>query len=239
MKVKPIFLFAGRQFLLALVLFFCYDRSYAQSTINESLKAELDSIFKEDQQYRDLLSVAFTPTGKDSLSVIYKIPAAEVPQFVLKTMSLADSLNMIRIAAIIDQYGYPGKKLVGTPTNTAAFFVIQHSTKIDQYLGLIKKAAKKDDLPFSLYAMMLDRSLMYNGKEQVYGTQGRGFETTNPATGKKEWRTVIWPIKNPSTVNKRRKKAGFPNTAEDNALRLGVKYELFTLEEIRKMEAND
>ena len=75
--------------------------------------------------------------------------------------------------------------------------------------------------------MMLDRQLMYTGKEQIYGTQGTWRKLKS---GKQE--TFIWPIKDPETVNERRKKAGFTQTVEDNATRLGIKYRVVSMDEI-------
>jgi hypothetical protein len=142
----------------------------------------------------------------------------------------------VRVEAIIKQYGYPGKSLVGTPANEAAFYVIQHSDHIDQYIPIIKKAAEQKELSFTLYAMMLDRSLMYNRKEQIYGTQAKGFETIDKATGKKIFKMIIWPVQNPKTVNALRKKAGFDQTIEENAQRLGVEYEVLTLQQVKAMQ---
>lgn len=34
------------------------------------------------------------------------------------------------------------------PSNEAAFYIIQHSTQIDNYLPTIKNAANKKELPF-------------------------------------------------------------------------------------------
>ena len=139
---------------------------------------------------------------------------------------------------IIKEYGYPGISLVGPETNEAAYYVIQHSTKIDKYLSLIKKAADKKELRFTLYAQMLDRSLMYKGKEQIYGTQGKGLQVLNKETGTKEFKTVIWPIKDVADVNKRRKKAGFKSTVEQYAKQsLGIDYKILTLEDIKKMQS--
>ena len=89
-------------------------------------------------------------------------------------MTRTDSTNTQRISQIISKHGCPGKSLVSTPTNEAAFYVIQHSQLIKQYLPLVKQAAEKGELSFRLYAMMLDRQLMFGGDEQVYGTQARG-----------------------------------------------------------------
>lgn len=227
-----------KQVIPVLAIFLGSITVKGQPVFNKTLKAELDSIFIEDQLYRELLPLVFTDRGRDSLALVYKLPADSIRNYLFKKLYIADSLNMQRVVQIIDQYGYPGKKLVGSPTNEAAYFIIQHSTKIAIYLPLIKKAAKEKELSFSLYAMMLDRSLMYNNKEQVYGTQGKGFEAINSVTGNKEWKMIIWPIKKPATVNKRRKKAGFPNTAEENAKMLGINYEVLTLEDVKKMQAH-
>lgn len=213
--------------------------STAQSKISINLKKELDSIYTIDQKYRELLQSGILQSKQDSLAQVFNVSVDNLQDYVIKTMMQTDSSNFKRIEEIIRQYGYPGKTLVGTPTNEAAFYVIQHSPNspnIDAYLPIIKKAAQKKELSYKLYAMMLDRSLMRNGKEQVYGTQGTGFESFNAQTGQKEWKNIIWPIKNPVTVNKRRKKAGFEQTVEDNAKRLGIQYQVLTLEDVRKMK---
>jgi len=225
-----------RRIIIIVLTFFCILKSFGQTKINPGLKKELDSIYIEDQKYRELLFSDILRTRADSIAGLYNIPKSELPGYLMNAMQKADSLNMIRIEQIIDQYGYPGKSLAGEPTNEAAFFVIQHSQKIDQYLPLIKKAADKKELSFKLYAMMLDRSLMYHGKEQVYGTQGKGIQIINTETGKKEFKMIIWPIKHSNTVNKRRKKAGFDETVEENAKRLGIDYKPLTLKEVENMK---
>ncbi len=52
------------------------------------------------------------------------------------------------------------------------------------------------------------------------------------------WENVrfIWPIKDPISVNERRKTAGFNQTVEENANSLGIEYKIFTLEEILKLQ---
>lgn len=102
-------------------------------------------------------------------------------------------------------------------------------------MPVIKEAAEKNELRFQLYAMMLDRSLMFQDKEQIYGTQGSGMSVKNLTTGNWESLSFIWPIKDPSTVNERRKAAGFNQTVEENAKSLGIEYKVFTLKEILKL----
>ena len=45
----------------------------------------------------------------------------------------------------------------------------------------------------------------------------------------------IWPIEDPAHVNERRKKAGFEQTVEQNAARMDIKYQVLTLDDIRKI----
>ena len=208
-----------------------------QAKLNLKLKAELDSIFQLDQKYRELLFSAELKSNPDSVAQCYGIKTGEIQNFLMHKLASTDSSNIQRIGEIIKDYGYPGKSLVGEPTNEAAFFVIQHSQSIDKYLQLIKQAADKKELKFSLYAMMLDRSLMYSGKEQIFGTQGKGLEVLNTSTGQKEFKMIIWPIKNSKGVNKRRKKAGFKDTVEQNAKRMGIIYKAYTLDDVNKMKA--
>lgn len=224
--------------LSSLVFFFAIQFANGQPNINLALKKELDSIFREDQQYRELLFSDLIQTNPDSIAKVYGVTTNELQKYLMNKMVVADSLNLQRIEQIIKKYGYPGKSLVGEPANETAFFVIQHSQHIDRYLPSIKKAAGKKELKFSLYAMMLDRSLMYQGKEQIYGTQGKGLQVLNPATGQKEFQMLIWPINNPDEVNTRRKQAGFKETVEENAKRMGISYKAFTIEEVNKMKAD-
>ena len=211
----------------------------AQTPKNPRLKQELDSIYAVDQKWRSML---FDPRQRfrpDSLARVLGVTKESLPTYIPRQMMRTDSLNIIRMRVILKQYGYPGKTLVGEPTNEAAWYVIQHSENIDKYLPLIKKAANNGELPFYLYAQMLDRQLMREGKEQLYGTQAMGYNVTNPATGRREGqRPFVWPIKDAASVNARRQKAGFKNTVEQNAAIMGISYRVVTLEEVAKMPKN-
>jgi hypothetical protein len=227
---------ANASLFLLLLATFC---AKAQPHFNPGLKRELDSIYTVDQKWRSLL---FDPRQRfrpDSVARALGVTRESLPTYIPRQMLRTDSLNLVRIRTIIKQYGYPGKTLVGEPTNEAAWSVIQHSDDIDRYLPLIKKAANKGELPFYLYAQMLDRQLMREGREQLYGTQAIGYNVTNPATGRREGqRPFVWPIKDAAGVNARRQKAGFKNTVEQNAASMGISYRVVTLEEVAKMPKN-
>lgn len=207
--------------------------SSAQKIKDISLKRQLDTILKTDQGIREFLDTEVKEARKDTLARLLNYPRAILDKSPWLIMQKIDSLNVLKVERIIAQYGYPGKTMVGEPENTAVFFVIQHSNKIQRYYPLIEKAGKSGELPFKYTAMMLDRKLGGEGKEQVYGTQVFMQTIKNPKTGKKKPFSYVVPIKDPKNVNKRRREAGFDSTVEENALRLGVVYKIYTLEEIK------
>lgn len=226
-----------RYTFMAVSSLFFFSKIIGQTKINRALKTELDSILKVDQRYRSFIQAADFQKKTDSLAKKLKVAPGDVIRYVLSKIPENDSSNMERVKEIIHEYGYPGKSLVGTPTNEAAFYVIQHSNQIDTYLPVVEKAAKQKELPYTLYATMLDRSLVNKGREQMYGTQAKGFDVLDSASGKKKWKTIVWPVRDPKNVNRRRKLAGFDQTVEENAKRLGLEYKVYSLEEARKMQA--
>jgi len=205
---------------------------YAFGQSENPLKRELDSMYVLDQRNREWLSkLGNNQPLTDSLSEVYKTDRTRLASVLWAEQTKIDSSNLARAEAILKQHGYPGKTLVGTPTNESIFYIIQHSNKIPTYLPFIKKAADQGELPFSQYAMMLDRSLMYEGKPQLYGTQVscRQLQKT------KQSRCFVWPIMDAKTVNERRKQAGFVIPVEENANRLNAAYEpTLTMELVRK-----
>ncbi|GAB3858869.1 hypothetical protein GCM10028822_34540 [Hymenobacter terrigena] len=222
--------------LFALLLGLLPQLAAAQAILNQPLKHELDSIYAVDQKWRSLLFDPHQRHRPDSMARALGVTRESLSTYVPRQMMRTDSTNLVRVKQILKQYGYPGKTLVGEPTNEAAWYVIQHSDDIDQYLPLIKKAAGKGELPFYLYAQMLDRQLMRDGKAQLYGTQAFGYSVLNPKTGQREaLPPFVWPIKDAGGVNERRKKAGFPTTVEQNAANLGIRYRVLTLKDVEKM----
>lgn len=208
----------------------------AQKPINLALKKQLDSILQTDQGIREFVDSETTEKRKDTLAHFFNLEKEVLKQRAWSIMQKIDSINLVKTEAIISKYGYPGKTLVGEPANTTVFYVIQHNPdQISKYYPLIEKAGKKGELPFKYVAMMLDRKLTHEGKDQVYGTQIYGLIINNPQTGKKDFFQYVMPIKDAKNVNKRRKEAGFDSTVEENALRLGVVYKVYTKEEIDKI----
>ena len=210
--------------------------AYSQDKINHNLKMELDTIYKSDQILREYIDSGTSENRKKE--ILKEVGHENDSSFTKKiwfAINTQDSINLKRVEKIIAIYGYPGKSLVGEPTNEATWYIVQHSKKIEKYFPLIEEAAKKKEISFTLFAMMQDRYLTQQGKEQIYGTQGQGKQITNKETGKQEFFTYISPIQNPEKVNELRKKAGFTSTVEENAKRMGIEYKVYTLDEITKM----
>jgi peroxiredoxin/uncharacterized membrane protein YphA (DoxX/SURF4 family) len=199
----------------------------ANPSLDLNLKYTLDSIAVLDQKYRQLMHL---PDGEERKALGEKLGlGAEDYTGDLWTRQIAiDTSNLHMIERIFKTKGYPGKTIVGTPTNTAAWYVIQHSNKIGEYLPLIKEAGKEGELPFRLVAMMEDRYLMEQGKMQIYGTQGMTYNNTP---------NMIWPIEDHENVNQRREEAGFIQTIEQYGKDLfgdDFEYEVLTLEQAEK-----
>jgi len=189
----------------------------------------MDSVMTLDQKYREALTLLMEPSEKDSVAKSLSLSIANAMNYYWKLQNHLDSTNIIFVEQVFKKYGYPGKTLVGEPTNVSAWNVIQHSSKIDQYLPIIKKAADHKELPYHLYAMMLDRQLSDHGKEQIYGSQA----VCRPIKNGENIGCYIWPIKDPAGVNERRKKAGFDLTVEQNATRMDINYKVIKINEVK------
>ena len=110
---------------LFLILFSC--KKVEKTSINLELKKELSEIEFRDQAVRFITD----QTPKDSLDLIAKRIKVDPTYFKnnYKSVSVTlDGENIKRVEEIIAKYGYPGKALVGTPENRAAWIVIQHSS---------------------------------------------------------------------------------------------------------------
>ena len=194
---------------------------WAHGQINTSLKRELDSLYVLDQQYREYLTTVDQNSRlKDTLTRVLGVkPDQDVKNVLWAKQSAIDSSNLIRVEVILKQYGYPGRTLVGQPTNEVVWYIIQHSDKIKTYLPTIRKAGEAGELPFTAVAMMEDRQLMYDKQPQRYGTQG-GCYPLRADESKSE--CFIWPIDQPKRVNKRRRRVGFGETVRKYAKSMDI-----------------
>ena len=166
--------------------------------LNKDLVAILDTIYKEDQQYR---------LQSQELEKKYGWESTEV-QTLWKTIQIKDSINLIKVKKILDEKGWLGPDIVGVKGNATLFLVIQHSDLQTQlkYIPLLRDAVKKGNAKPSDLALMEDRVLLAQGEKQIYGSQLETDFKTNLY--------VLSPMIDPDNVDKRRAEVGLKPIAE-------------------------
>ena len=180
----------------------------AQSKFNKELAAVLDTIYHEDQSSRHKI---------DSLQKKFGWKSEQV-QSLLKPMMIQDSINLIKVKNIIDTYGWLGPDEVGKQGAQTIFLVIQHADSLTQvtYFPIMQEAVKKGKAKAQSLALLEDRILTNQGKEQIYGSQVRTNE---------EGKFEFFPIKDEPNVNKRRASVGL-DPLEEYAKYFGINYVL-------------
>lgn len=177
------------------------------SGINITLKNKLAKIQYDDQKYRKMI---------DSVAALHA-PDSEGYQEFIRTWMEMDSINTALIIGIIDQYGYPGRSLVGDGQASAAWLVIQHAPLEVQleYLPVITEAADKGELRKADWALLIDRIRMRQGQAQLYGSQVIRDEETG--------QFKFHEIEDEANVNKRRAEVGL-GPLEDYARHFGFEW---------------
>jgi hypothetical protein len=83
--------------------------------------------------------------------------------------------NAARLAAVVDEHGWPGRSLVGADAAAAAFRIVQHAigepARMRAWLPLLRDAAARGDADAGHAAMLDDRIAALEGRPQRYGTQ--------------------------------------------------------------------
>ncbi|HMS67198.1 MAG TPA: hypothetical protein PKD18_03640 [Saprospiraceae bacterium] len=92
-----------------------------------------------------------------------------------------DHENLEIVVSFIEQCGIPTLKEVNEEQMMGLWAVLQHAHPRYQskYIPLLEKSAEKGDLKWSAIALMKDRSLMSEGKPQIYGSQISNGELYN------------------------------------------------------------
>jgi len=157
--------------------------------INERLATTLLRLAERDQEARK--SALVDPMNTNLRGTIQRI----------------DRENREELRAMIKQFGWPGRSLVGEPAAHAAWLIAQHSDEDtafqEQCLDLMNSAPDGEVSRHDL-AFLTDRVLLASGKKQRYGTQfqqvGRGF--------------LPQPMDDVKKVEERRRKIGLPPLAQ-------------------------
>jgi len=195
---------AGWSLILFAVLSACARQSGTGpqgSASDRDLREELERMGKEDQSRRDEM-MSLMKQGLGDPEVRKRFDEAGTAQREI------DARNMNRLREILQREGWPGFRRVGKQAGNAAFLILQHAGLEDQkqYFPLLKEAALRREASPADAAMMEDRILMREGKNQIYGTQ----LVTDKRTGKLE----LWAVENEEEVDARRAAVGMPPLAE-------------------------
>jgi hypothetical protein len=158
----------------------------------------LDTVYREDQHYRQLADGIREKHGHDSEEV----------RAHWELINEQDSINLIKVKKILDQHGWLGSDLIGRKGNSALFLVIQHSDieTQEKYLPMLRKAVKNGNAPPPDLALLEDRIALRQGKKQIYGSQ----IGINQETGE----YYVSPLEDPDNVNERRAKVGLGTIQE-------------------------
>jgi len=162
------------------------------------LAAQLDSIYLDDQKYRQQIDTIEKKYGWESKEM----------KSLWKVMEEKDSINLIKVKNILDKYGWLGTDIIGERGTQALFLVIQHADPATQekYLPMMREAVKNGKASGRNLALLEDRVALGQGKKQIYGSQiGRD---------KKTGKYYILPLEDPDNVDKRRAAVGLQPLSE-------------------------
>ena len=119
--------------------------------------------------------------------------------------------NAGRLLQVIEQYGWPGRSLVGEEGAQAAWLILQHAITQPALqrrgLALLQAAPTGEVHPIEV-AMLEDRIRCFEGRGQIYGTQFDWDPTGNLSP---------LPIEDPAEVDQRRAEIGLGPLAQDLA----------------------
>lgn len=127
------------------------------------LTASMDSLYKEDQQYRFAL---------------IKLEKEAAPQQQIdslrKLIKQKDSSNLVFVTGLLDSRGWLGPQEIGFQGTQALFLIIQHAGLKTQkkYYPIILEAEKDGKILSSNVAILEDRIAIREGRSQTYGSQG-------------------------------------------------------------------
>ncbi|MFF5844702.1 DUF6624 domain-containing protein [Streptomyces massasporeus] len=115
-----------------------------------------------------------------------------------------------RLGEIMDEVGWPTADLVGEDAARAAWLIAQHADRqLDvqrRALRLLEGAVEAGAAGARELAFLRDRTLVNEGREQVYGTQVAGVRDDGSP--------IPWPCAEPDRVDELRAGAGIEPFAE-------------------------
>jgi hypothetical protein len=185
------------------------NKDKEEANFDKPLVAILDTIFQEDQKYRQQIQGIEEKYGweSDEMKSHWKI------------INEKDSINLIKVKKILDDRGWLGADVIGYQGNSTLFLVIQHADieTQEKYLPMMREAVSKGNAEASSLALLEDRVALRKGEKQIYGSQvGRDQETGE---------YYVLPLIDPENVNQRRAKVGL-GTIQDYISNWGMTWDV-------------
>ncbi len=193
----------------ALISIVATNKEEYEKDLDKTLVAILDTVYQTDQGYRRQIREVEEEYGRDS----------EEMQAHWKLISETDSINLIKVRAILDERGWLGPEVVGDQGNSTLFLVIQHADHETQlkYLPMMREAVQAGNARASSLALLEDRVALGQGKQQIYGSQiGRDRESGE---------YYVLPLAEPEKVNERRAEVGL-GPIEDYVSNWGMSWDV-------------
>ncbi|MET9578731.1 DUF6624 domain-containing protein [Streptomyces sp. DT199] len=108
-----------------------------------------------------------------------------------------------RLSEIMNEYGWPTAERVGEEAARAAWLIAQHADRqLDvqrRALQLMQQAVSAGSAGPRELAFLRDRTLVNEGRKQVYGTQIAGLKDGSP---------IPWPCEEPERMDELRAEVG-------------------------------
>ena len=171
-------------------------------SINTKLRKKLLRMGESDQLLRQEQAILFKQLNKNDAEKNDLTYNSKITKLSTKLLNL-DRKHAEKMKKIVKQFGWPGKSLVGIDGAYAAWLLIQHAVHDRPFqkrcLKLLTEAVNKNEADKKNLAYLTDRILVFEGKEQIYGTQFKGnrFGKQKP-----------FPIYKSRGLNKRRRDVG-------------------------------
>ncbi len=161
-----------------------------------------------DQPLRRKLLAMYAKDETAGAAYEVEVDKDEPDPRVVKQLEMVREENLKTIKALVRQYGFPTSEQVGDDGVWAAFTLVQHADGDHAFqtslIGTLAALFTAKKIPGEIYAYVLDRTLVADGKLQVYGTQFH-------SVGKE---LVIRPLQDAEHVDKRRLDADLPSMSD-------------------------
>lgn len=188
------------------------------SEIPKNLTVVLDTVWRTEQE---------PITIRDSLMKIYGAESKEADVY-QKLYRKNHLINIKKVRAILDNYGWPETVVIGDQGNRTICNVLQHAEQEtrEYYLPMMRQAVLDKKLEPRYLVRAEDRLATDKGALQIYGGQMKYYPETKSFN--------VWPVYDPVNIDKRRAEIGLGSIAEHLKSRFDFEWNLE--EQIRRTE---